>query len=160
MSFFAACSIRKSTLIVWLSKNRLLGSHWDGRWKDRSQLLSCTSLQSELPERLNNIPEAQMKHFLHSGCLLRSVFEVELKMSSFLYQRNVPRGKIVIQIGSKGRKKRKRGVGADRQNPSAAFCSSATYNLRQDIASRLICHFHIFMVWYLKNLLNSIERRD
>lgn len=33
-----------------------------------------------------------MKHFLHSGCLLRSVFEVELKMSSFLYQRNVPRG--------------------------------------------------------------------
>lgn len=67
-----------------------------------------------------------MKHFLHSGCLLRSVFEVELKMSSFLYQRNVPRGKIVIQIGSKGRKKTgKKGVGADRQNPSGAFCSCA-----------------------------------
>ena len=49
-----------------------------------------------------------MKHFLHSGCLLRSVFEVELKMSSFLYQRNVPRGKIVIQIGCKGRKKKKK----------------------------------------------------
>ena len=47
-----------------------------------------------------------MKHFLHSGCLLRSVFEVELKMSSFLYQWNVPTGKIVIQTGSKGRKKR------------------------------------------------------
>lgn len=55
-----------------------------------------------------------MKHFLHSGCLLRSVFEVELKMSSFLYQRNVPRGgkKIVIQIESEG--KGGGGVGADR----------------------------------------------
>lgn len=134
--------------IVWLSKSRLLGCHWYGRWRDRSQLLSCTPLQSELPERLNNIPEAQMKHFLHSGCLLRSVFEVELKMSSFLYQRNVPRGKNVIQIGSKGRKKRKEGgwKQADRQNPSGAFCSCATYNSRQENASRLICHFHIFMV--------------
>lgn len=28
-----------------------------------------------------------MKHFLHSGCLLRSLFEVELKMSSFLSSR-------------------------------------------------------------------------
>lgn len=83
---------------------------------ERQELLSCASLQSELPERLNNIPEAQMKHFLHSGCLLRSVFEVELKMSSFLYQRNFPRGKkIVIQIGSKGEKKSREG-GADGQN--------------------------------------------
>lgn len=85
-----------------------------------------------------------MKHFLHSGCLLRSVFEVELKMSSFLYQRNVPRGKIVIQIGRKGRKKRKKkkeGVGAESKQ-----CFPLTYKSRQDIASRLICHFHISMV--------------
>lgn len=30
-----------------------------------------------------------MKHFLHSGCLLRSLFEVELKMSSFLATRGM-----------------------------------------------------------------------
>lgn len=72
-------------------------------------LLSCASLQSALPERLNNIPEAQMKRSLHSGCLLKSVFEVELKMSSFLYQRNVPKGK---KCNSD------RGVKRKRQNPS------------------------------------------
>lgn len=98
-------------------QTQVAGSYWDWRWRDRSSLLSCTPLQSELPERLNNIPEAQMKHFLHSGCLLRSVFEVELKMSSFLYQRNVPRGEIVIQIGCKGRKKG-RGRGGGRQTES------------------------------------------
>lgn len=52
-----------------------------------------------------------MKYSLYSGCLLRRVFEVELKMSSFLDQRNVPRGEIVIQIGGcrkRERKERKR----------------------------------------------------
>lgn len=86
-----------------------------------------------------------MKHFLHSGCLLRSVFEVELKMSSFLYQRNVPRGKIVIQIGSKGRKKNGEKGGGSRQTESKRCILLVCYNSGQDIASRLICHFHIFM---------------
>lgn len=45
-----------------------------------------------------------MKHFFHSGCLLRSVFEVELKMSSFLLKRNVPRDENGIQIQSKEEK--------------------------------------------------------
>lgn len=75
-----------------------------------------------------------MKHFLRSGCLLRSVFEVELKMSSFLYQSSAPREgggargegkkkKIVIQIEeARGRlKKKKTGVGADRRDPRGAF---------------------------------------
>lgn len=67
-----------------------------------------------------------MKHFLHSGCLLRSVFEVELKMSSFLYQRNVPRGeKNCNSDRERGEGEKKGGGGADRQNPSCAFCSRA-----------------------------------
>lgn len=45
-----------------------------------------------------------MKHFFHSGCLLRSVFEVELKMSSFLLKRNVPSDEYRIQIQSKEEK--------------------------------------------------------
>lgn len=128
-------------------------------------LIRRSSAVGALPERLNNIPEAQMKHFLHSGCLLRSVFEVELKMSSFLYHSSVPGGrrrgrrrgqagrerekKIVIQIEeARGRlkKKKKTGVGADRRDPRGAFfpLPLRCYNLRQDIASRLICRLSYF----------------
>lgn len=46
-----------------------------------------------------------MKHFLHSGYLLRSAFEVDLKMSSFLYQRNVLRGKKCNSDSEQGEKK-------------------------------------------------------
>lgn len=84
-----------------------------------------------------------MKHFLHSGCLLKSVFEVELKMSSF----SVPEecsigGEIVIQIEERKEKTMKRAM----VGLCAAFCFCTTDNSRQDIGSRLICHVHIFMV--------------
>lgn len=69
-----------------------------------------------------------MKHSLYSGCLLRRVFEVELKMSSFLYQRNVPRGEIVIQIGGFQKKEKI-------ENPSSVLYTCAIYNTRQDIAA-------------------------
>lgn len=46
-----------------------------------------------------------MKHFLHSGYLLRSAFEVDLKMSSFLYQRNVLSGKKCNSDSEQGEKK-------------------------------------------------------
>lgn len=82
-----------------------------------------------------------MKHFLHSDCLLRSVFEVELKMSSFLYQRNVPRGKIVIQIGSKGRKK-KRKEGGGEQTDRIQAVLSAPVIIQDRILQVPISYFH------------------
>lgn len=103
-----------------------------------------------------------MKHFLHSGCLLRSVFEVELKMSSFLYQSSVlgvgggtggqaGRGrekKFVIQMEeARGRLKKKNGGGSRQTRSKRCFffffsCSAAIIRdriLQVDSSAR----FHI-----------------
>lgn len=99
-----------------------------------------------------------MKQFLHSGCLLRSVFEVELKMSSFLYQRNVPRGKIVIQIGSKGRKKRKEG-GWEQTDRIQAVLSAPVLHIIQDREMQVDSSATFIFSWCdLKNLLNRSEQ--
>lgn len=54
---------------------------------------------------LNNIPEAQMKRFLYSGCLLKSVFEVESRYLNFSTRGMFQRGRNVIQVGGVKRKK-------------------------------------------------------
>lgn len=74
-----------------------------------------------------------MKQFFHSGCLLRSVFEVELKMSSFLLKRNVPRDENGIQIQSKEGKMKWARI---RQSIQMVLFACQLYsNLRGDIAS-------------------------
>lgn len=57
---------------------------------------------------------------LHSVCLPKRVFEVELKMSSFLHQRNVPTGKIRY---SNGGDSRRNDEGKERNQPVFPKCA-------------------------------------
>lgn len=113
---------------MWSSKRRLVV------FMTRRALALILCFSAVRPTtRLNNIPEAQMKHFFHSGCLLRSVFEVELKMSSFLLKRNVPRDENGIQIQSKEEKMKWAGIRLSIQ--MVIFACQLYSNLRGDIAS-------------------------
>lgn len=151
VSFLQCVPPQKDPDVVVTQKEVARYFFLDVSWEDGSWLLSFTYLRSQQPERLNNIQEAHIE-IIYPQWMFIEECVWSCAQDVFI---SVPEECFKGRNCDTDSKKWKKG-----NKESQQYFFAFVLNWRQDIERRPVCNFSIFIVWYLKNLINYAEQGD